>query len=55
MKWPLTRRQCLQAVVVLSCAFALKLHYATATANQLRWILTPTTALVSGGWAPSAP
>ncbi len=46
MKWPLTRRQCLQAVVVLSCAFALKLHYSTATANQLRWILTPTTALV---------
>ena len=46
MKWPLTRRQCRQAVVVLSCAFALKLHYATATADQLRWILTPTTALV---------
>jgi exosortase K len=27
-------------------AFALKLHYSTASADQLRWILAPTTALV---------
>jgi exosortase K len=36
---------------VLVCAFALKLYYSTASANQLRWILAPTTAcveLVSG-------
>ncbi len=35
-----------QWVVVLLCAFALKLFYSTASANQLRWILAPTTALV---------
>jgi exosortase K len=40
-----------QLVVVLLCAFTLKLYYSTASANQLRWILAPTTAaveLVSG-------
>ena len=40
-----------QCVVVLVCAFALKRYYSTASANQLRWILAPTTAcveLVSG-------
>jgi exosortase K len=40
-----------QCVVVLVCAFALKQYYSTASANQLRWILAPTTAcveLVSG-------
>jgi exosortase K len=46
LKLPLTRRQFAQAAAVLSCAFALKLHYATASADQLRWILAPTTALV---------
>src|SRR5215475_6701931 len=35
-----------QCVVALACAFALKLHYSTASADQLRWILAPTTALV---------
>lgn len=35
-----------QCVVVLVCAFALKLYYSTASANQLRWILAPTTACV---------
>lgn len=35
-----------QLVVVLLCAYALKLYYSTASANQLRWILAPTTALV---------
>lgn len=35
-----------QLVVVLLCALGLKLHYSTASANQLRWILAPTTVLV---------
>ena len=35
-----------QLVVVLLCALALKLYYSTASANQLRWILAPTTFLV---------
>jgi exosortase K len=35
-----------QLVVVLSCAAALKLHYSTASVNQLRWIVAPTTVLV---------
>jgi len=35
-----------QFLVILLCALALKLHYATASADQLRWILGPTTALV---------
>lgn len=35
-----------QCVVVLVCAFALKHYYSTASANQLRWILAPTTACV---------
>ena len=40
-----------QCLVVLVCAFALKRYYSTASANELRWILAPTTAcveLVSG-------
>jgi exosortase K len=35
-----------QLVVVLLCAAAVKLYYSTASVNQLRWILAPTTALV---------
>jgi exosortase K len=35
-----------QCLVILVCAFTLKLHYSAASANQLRWILAPTTALV---------
>lgn len=35
-----------QLVVVLFCAVAVKLYYSTASVNQLRWILAPTTALV---------
>jgi exosortase K len=35
-----------QLVVVLLCALTLKLYYSTASANQLRWILAPTTVLV---------
>jgi exosortase K len=35
-----------QLLVVLLCAAAVKLYYSTASVNQLRWILAPTTALV---------
>jgi exosortase K len=35
-----------QLLVVVLCALALKYHYSTATVDQLRWILAPTTALV---------
>jgi exosortase K len=35
-----------QCILVLVGAFALKLHYSTASADQLRWILAPTAALV---------
>src|SRR6185295_15679806 len=35
-----------QLVVVVLCALALKLYYSTATPNELRWILAPTTFLV---------
>ncbi|HEU4875277.1 MAG TPA: exosortase K [Pyrinomonadaceae bacterium] len=35
-----------QLAVVLLCALALKSYYSTATANELRWILAPTTAMV---------
>jgi len=35
-----------QLAVVLLCALALKFYYSNATANELRWILAPTTALV---------
>ena len=35
-----------QLATVLLCALALKFYYSNATANELRWILAPTTALV---------
>ena len=35
-----------QLSIVALCALALKVYYSTATANDLRWILAPTTALV---------
>jgi exosortase K len=35
-----------QLFVVLLCAATLKLYYSTASPNQLRWILGPTTSLV---------
>lgn len=35
-----------QLLVVGLCALALKFYYSTASVNQLRWILTPTTVLV---------
>ena len=36
-----------QLLVLLLCALALKFYYSTATADELRWILAPTTVLVS--------
>lgn len=33
-------------MAVILCALALKFYYSTATPNELRWILAPTTALV---------
>lgn len=35
-----------QLLLVMLCALALKFYYSTATADELRWILAPTTALV---------
>jgi len=35
-----------QLLVVMLCALALKLYYSTATPDELRWILAPTSALV---------
>ena len=35
-----------QILIVLLCALMLKVYYSTASPNQLRWILAPTTALV---------
>jgi exosortase K len=35
-----------QLAVVLLCALALKSYYSTATPDELRWILAPTTTLV---------
>ena len=35
-----------QLVALLLCALALKVYYSTATANELRWILAPTTRMV---------
>jgi exosortase K len=34
-------------IAILLCAFTLKLYYSGASVNQLRWILAPTTAIVS--------
>src|SRR5262245_19026682 len=46
MKGRFTWNRIAQLLHVLVGAFALKLHYSTASADQLRWILAPTTALV---------
>lgn len=46
MKRKLTGKWIAQCAVVLVGAFALKLYYSTASANQLRWVLAPTTACV---------
>jgi len=42
----LTSKTLAQLAVVLSLAFGLKAYYSTATVDQLKWILTPTTRLV---------
>jgi len=46
MKLKLTWSQGAQWAVVLLCVLALKLYYAQASADQLRWVLAPTTLLV---------
>jgi exosortase K len=46
MKQKFTWDRIAQWVVVLLCALALKLYYSSASANQLRWILAPTTLFV---------
>ncbi len=42
-----------QLLAVLLCALALKSYYSTATPDELRWILAPTTFLVEllSGWS----
>ena len=42
----ITRRHFSQVAVILSAAFALKYFYSTASVNNLRWVLAPTTFLV---------
>jgi exosortase K len=46
MKQPVSRKRVGQVAVVTLGAIALKQFYALASANQLRWILAPTTFLV---------
>ena len=46
MQLGFSRNRIAQCVVVLAGAFMLKLYYSAASADQLRWILAPTTALV---------
>jgi exosortase K len=46
MKTKITWNRIAQCGVVLLCACALKLYYSTARADELRWILAPTTTLV---------
>jgi exosortase K len=43
---PVSARLLAQLSVILLSAFLLKQHYSTASVNELRWILTPTTWLV---------
>ncbi|HKS39866.1 MAG TPA: exosortase K, partial [Blastocatellia bacterium] len=46
MKQKVTWNLIAQWVVILVCALALKLYYSSASANELRWILAPTTLFV---------
>jgi len=46
MKPRFTWNRIAQCAIVLVCAVSLKLYYSTASAEELRWILAPTTALV---------
>ena len=45
-KGGLRRQKIVQLLVVLTCAWSMKWFYSTATVDQLRWILWPTTKLV---------
>ena len=46
LKTLLTPRRGAQLLVILLCALGLKLYYSTASPNDLRWILAPTTFMV---------
>jgi exosortase K len=46
MKMRLDWNRAAQVAVVFGCALGLKLYYSSASANDLRWILGPTTRLV---------
>jgi len=46
MTWSIASKRIAQTAAVLLCAVAVKLHYSTADADQLRWILAPTAAAV---------
>jgi len=46
MNMSCSRKWIAQCVVVLACAFALKQYYSTASAEELRWVLAPTSACV---------
>jgi exosortase K len=46
MNQKVSRKSWAQLVVVLLCALMVKLFYSTASPNELRWILAPTTATV---------
>src|ERR1044071_7299112 len=46
MKQRLNKNWYLQLFAVLACAWGLKWFYSSATVDQLRWILWPTTKLV---------
>ncbi|MBC8029200.1 MAG: exosortase K [Pyrinomonadaceae bacterium] len=46
MNWRLIYKQGAQLLLVLLSALALKQYYATASVDQLRWILAPTTFVV---------
>ncbi len=46
MTLKVTSKLVAQTAAVVLCAAAVKLHYSTAAADQLRWILAPTAAFV---------
>ena len=46
MKRKVKSKAASQLVVIVGAAALIKLYYSTASVNELRWILAPTTALV---------
>ncbi len=46
MTGSITTKRVVQTAAVLLCAAAFKLHYSTAGADELRWILVPTASVV---------